>query len=191
MDVGLPRETQQIDRVMEAFAKRYLECNRSMFISDGMSSCAVSIIAMFIVIRSPLYPRLQPYHAPYRCVQQIQQAKNDEGRLCPEYKTSRCLSRGPGSERKIDPALPLLISLPQYFYDNIVFAPFIFVEDPLEVNLQRTSDAGQSRVMSGIAPQHSLPGNGSSVNLLGKSNKIDPYYLIAKASHLQYCRALF
>ena len=65
MDVGLPRETQQIDRVMEAFAKRYLECNRSMFISDGMSSCAVSIIAMFIVIRSPLYPRLQPYHAPY------------------------------------------------------------------------------------------------------------------------------
>jgi Sec7-like guanine-nucleotide exchange factor len=38
MDVGLPRETQQIDRVMEAFANRYLACNRSLFISDGMFS---------------------------------------------------------------------------------------------------------------------------------------------------------
>ena len=37
MDVGLPRETQQIDRVLEAFASRYLGCNRSLFISDGMS----------------------------------------------------------------------------------------------------------------------------------------------------------
>jgi hypothetical protein len=37
MDVGLPRETQQIDRVMEAFANRYLGSNRSLFISDGMS----------------------------------------------------------------------------------------------------------------------------------------------------------
>ena len=67
MDVVLPRETQQIDRVMEAFAKRYLECNRSLFVDDGMS-CAVSIIeiiAILIVIRSSLYPRLQPYHAPY------------------------------------------------------------------------------------------------------------------------------
>lgn len=36
MDVGLPRETQQIDRVMETFANRYLVCNRSLFISDGM-----------------------------------------------------------------------------------------------------------------------------------------------------------
>jgi Sec7-like guanine-nucleotide exchange factor len=38
MDVGLPRETQQIDRVMEAFASRYLICNRSLFTSDGMFS---------------------------------------------------------------------------------------------------------------------------------------------------------
>jgi Sec7-like guanine-nucleotide exchange factor len=36
MDVGLPRETQQIDRVMEAFAKRYQQCNTDLFVSDGM-----------------------------------------------------------------------------------------------------------------------------------------------------------
>ena len=35
MEVGLPRETQQIDRVIEAFAARYLECNPSLFVSEG------------------------------------------------------------------------------------------------------------------------------------------------------------
>lgn len=35
MDVGLPKETQQIDRVVEAFAQRYCECNRNIFTSDG------------------------------------------------------------------------------------------------------------------------------------------------------------
>lgn len=35
MDVGLPKETQQIDRVMEAFAAQYQECNPSLFLSSG------------------------------------------------------------------------------------------------------------------------------------------------------------
>lgn len=35
MDVGLPRETQQIDRVMEAFAERYRQCHPSLFVSEG------------------------------------------------------------------------------------------------------------------------------------------------------------
>lgn len=35
MDVGLPRETQQIDRVIEAFAARYVQCNPNLFTSDG------------------------------------------------------------------------------------------------------------------------------------------------------------
>ncbi|KAL1748872.1 hypothetical protein HDZ31DRAFT_28634, partial [Schizophyllum fasciatum] len=34
MDVGLPRETQQIDRVIEAFAQRYVVCNPSLFTSN-------------------------------------------------------------------------------------------------------------------------------------------------------------
>ena len=37
MDVGLPRETQQIDRVVEAFAARYVQCNPNLFSSDGES----------------------------------------------------------------------------------------------------------------------------------------------------------
>lgn len=37
MDVGLPRETQQIDRVIEAFGNRYLSCNPDLFSSKGVS----------------------------------------------------------------------------------------------------------------------------------------------------------
>ena len=35
MDARLPRETQQIDRVMEAFATRYNECNEGIWSQDG------------------------------------------------------------------------------------------------------------------------------------------------------------
>jgi Sec7-like guanine-nucleotide exchange factor len=35
MDVALPRETQQIDRVMEAFATRYTQCNPDLFTQPG------------------------------------------------------------------------------------------------------------------------------------------------------------
>jgi Sec7-like guanine-nucleotide exchange factor len=35
MDVRLPRETQQIDRVMEAFARRYNECNDGIWGQEG------------------------------------------------------------------------------------------------------------------------------------------------------------
>lgn len=38
MEVGLPRETQQIDRVMEAFASRYMFCNPGIFTSEGKST---------------------------------------------------------------------------------------------------------------------------------------------------------
>ena len=74
----------------------------------------------------------------------------------------------------------------QYYYDNIVFAPFIFVEDPVEANLQRNLDSGPYRSPSRFPAQYSLPGNGGTVTLLGKTDKIDPYYLIVKASDLQY-----
>jgi Sec7-like guanine-nucleotide exchange factor len=35
MHVGLPRETQQIDRVIEAFAFRYSQCNLDLFGPHG------------------------------------------------------------------------------------------------------------------------------------------------------------
>jgi Sec7-like guanine-nucleotide exchange factor len=38
LEVGLPKETQQIDRVIEAFAKRYIQCNPSLYLSEGNNS---------------------------------------------------------------------------------------------------------------------------------------------------------
>lgn len=73
------------------------------------------------------------------------------------------------------------LTLSQCFYDNIVFAPFIFIEDPLDVNGQRgLVPEAISRRMSTI--NMASPGglNGSGSTLLGKSNKIDPYYLITR-----------
>lgn len=38
MAAKLPTETQQIDRVMEAFAKRFNECHPELFCDPGMRS---------------------------------------------------------------------------------------------------------------------------------------------------------
>jgi len=35
MHVGLPRETQQIDRVIESFAARYSQCNLGLIVPQG------------------------------------------------------------------------------------------------------------------------------------------------------------
>jgi Sec7-like guanine-nucleotide exchange factor len=35
MELYLPKETQQIDRVMEAFAQRYHDCNPRLFTTSG------------------------------------------------------------------------------------------------------------------------------------------------------------
>jgi Sec7-like guanine-nucleotide exchange factor len=46
MHVGLPRETQQIDRVIEAFAARYAECNPNLFAEDQAYVLAFSLIML-------------------------------------------------------------------------------------------------------------------------------------------------
>ena len=65
-----------------------------------------------------------------------------------------------------------------------MFAPFIFVEDPVEANLQRNLDSVPGRSLSSVpcAALFCQENGGSTVTLLGKTDKIDPYYLIVKAS---------
>jgi hypothetical protein len=67
----------------------------------------------------------------------------------------------------------------QCFFDNIVFAPFIFIEDPLDINGQRgLIPEGVSKIGS----QGASPVNGSATTLLGRASKIDPYFLITHVS---------
>jgi hypothetical protein len=75
-----------------------------------------------------------------------------------------------------------LMTAPQCFYDNTVFAPFIFIEDPLdegnvEGNLTRPSTS------SGLPSPMIQSGNA----LLSRP-KIDPYYLITNVSASHYSR---
>jgi hypothetical protein len=75
--------------------------------------------------------------------------------------------------------VPSIVS--QCFFDNIVFAPFIFIEDPLDLNptLPPSLDGAPSRRGSTFASPN---GNISAGAGLLKSNRIDPYYLIIRVS---------
>jgi hypothetical protein len=67
------------------------------------------------------------------------------------------------------------ISYLQYFFDNVVFAPFIFIEDPVDVNgqLGLTPDVARAAITS---PTSVISANSSMTFKIG--NKVDPYYLI-------------
>ncbi|KAJ7225791.1 hypothetical protein GGX14DRAFT_641034 [Mycena pura] len=147
MHVGLPRETQQIDRVMEAFAAQYLECNPNLFTSDD-----------------------HPYVLAFSLIMLHTDAFNKSNKRKMSKADYIKNTRLPG-------VAPEVLNC---FYDNIVVTPFIFIEDPLDVNGQRgiVSSDGPSRSFSmGNSLSASASGSGSS--LLGKANKVDPYYLIA------------
>ncbi|KAH9857871.1 hypothetical protein C2E23DRAFT_151726 [Lenzites betulinus] len=149
MDVGLPRETQQIDRVIEAFAARYVQCNPNLFSSDD-----------------------HPYILAFSLIMLHTDAFNKSNKrkmTKPDYIRN---TRLPG-------VAPEVLDC---YYDNIVFAPFIFIEDPLDVNGQRglVPEAISRRMSTLNAPSPGGLNTGSTSTLLGKNNKIDPYYLIAR-----------
>ncbi|KAL0950980.1 hypothetical protein HGRIS_007727 [Hohenbuehelia grisea] len=140
LDVGLPRETQQIDRVIEAFAVRYLQCNPDLFTSDD-----------------------HPYILAFSLIMLHTDAFNKSNK--------RKMTKADYVRNTRLPGVPSEVL--DCFYDNIVFAPFIFIEDPLDVNGQRGfSSEGLSR-KSSVA----LFGNVSN-GVPARSNKVDPYYLI-------------
>ncbi|KAK0465410.1 uncharacterized protein EV420DRAFT_1514239 [Desarmillaria tabescens] len=143
MDVGLPRETQQIDRVMEAFAHQYVSCHPNLFTSED-----------------------HPYILAFSLIMLHTDAFNKSNKRKMTKADYVKNTRLPGVSSEVLDC----------FYDNIVFAPFIFVEDPLDINGQRGFVSEGSRInlsVSGTSP------NGSGSGILGKGNKVDPYYLIS------------
>ncbi|KAF8898568.1 hypothetical protein BD779DRAFT_20980 [Infundibulicybe gibba] len=144
MDVGLPRETQQIDRVIEAFAARYLQCNPRLFTSED-----------------------HPYILAFSLIMLHTDAFNKSNKRKMSKADYIKNTRLPG-------VAPEVLDC---FYDNIVFAPFIFIEDPLDVNGQRgvLSEQNSSRVLSSYS-LNSIPNSANGTP--GRGNKVDPYYLI-------------
>lgn len=138
MHIGLPRETQQIDRVIEAFSKRYVECNPDIFMSDDI-----------------------PYILAFSLIMLHTDAFNKSNKrkmTKVDYQKNTAISG----------VIPEVLDC---FYDNIVFAPFIFIEDPMDP-LRPSIDGSLSRPPSATIPMTPIGGN-----LLSRP-KIDPYYLI-------------
>ncbi|KZT74714.1 hypothetical protein DAEQUDRAFT_807047 [Daedalea quercina L-15889] len=146
MDVGLPRETQQIDRVIEAFASRYVHCNPNLYTSDD-----------------------HPYILAFSLIMLHTDAFNKHNKHKMTKADYMKNTRLPGVPPEVLDC----------FYDNIVFAPFIFIEDPEDVNGGARGimpDAVNARRMS----VYNIPPTPGSSTLLGKSSRIDPYYLITR-----------
>ncbi|KIJ68274.1 hypothetical protein HYDPIDRAFT_146169 [Hydnomerulius pinastri MD-312] len=123
MDIGLPRETQQIDRVMEAFASSLIMLHTDAFNKSNRRKMTKA-----------------------------------------DYMKNTTL---PGT-------IPEVLDC---FYDNIVFAPFIFIEDPFDAN------GNVNGVVEGTLTRPStssgLPSPMVSTgNTILSRPKIDPYYLI-------------
>lgn len=73
------------------------------------------------------------------------------------------------------------MAVPQCFYDNIVFAPFIFIEDPLDFEGSVEGNVTRPSTSSGLPSPMIQSGN----TILSKP-KIDPYYLITNVSILHH-----
>ncbi|KAG0709032.1 hypothetical protein DFH29DRAFT_993870 [Suillus ampliporus] len=139
MHIGLPRETQQIDRVMEAFAKRYVECNPDIFMSDDI-----------------------PYILAFSLIMLHTDAFNKSNKrkmTKVDYQKNTAVSG----------VIPEVLDC---FYDNIVFAPFIFIEDPMDPP-HPSVDGSLSRPPTSTG----LPMTPVGGTLLSRP-RIDPYYLI-------------
>lgn len=69
MQMSLPRETQQIDRIIEAFANRYEECEPGLFTNKGEYSARSRIDHTLILLRQYLCSGVLDDDATYRRVQ--------------------------------------------------------------------------------------------------------------------------
>lgn len=146
MHVGLPRETQQIDRVIESFSIRYSQCNPGLIVpQDNAYILAFSLI----MLHTDAFNK-----------------SNKHKMTKADYIKNTSL---PG-------VAPEVLDC---FFDNTVFAPFIFIEDPLDLNstLPPSLDGAPSRRGSTFVPPN---GNASAGTSLLKNNRIDPYYLIIR-----------
>lgn len=155
MEVELPKETQQIDRVLQAFANRYHECNPGVYASPGKLNIS-----------------LLPSHTDTYCVLDETYFiafsililhtdvfnKNNKHKMQKNDYTKNTRGQGVADE------------ILECFYDNISYTPFIHVEDDLDINGERIV-ARKARKNIFSKP---------STDSLGKPSRepVDPYTLI-------------
>lgn len=137
MEAELPKETQQIDRVLQAFANRYHECNPGIYASPDE---AYFVAFSLLILHTDVFNKNNKHK-----MQKLDYTKN---------------ARGTGVADEIL----------ECFYDNILYTPFIHVEDDLDINGERIVAHGSKR---------NLLTRGSTDVVRRKTHEpVDPYTLI-------------
>ena len=152
MDTHLPKETQQIDRVLNAFAERYQICNPRLF--DSQATPYVLSFAL-IMLHTDRFNQ------------------NNKNKM-----TKTQFIKNTTSEHTSRVAPDVL----EYFYDNIICTPFIMVEDELESGLSKscpttpleTPPSGRNGSLSAMSQTGSYFGKkGMDLYPLIMENKLD------------------
>lgn len=148
MEVELPKETQQIDRFLQAFADRYHECNPGIFASEGMNILMFYLTALtfldqaYFIVFSILILHTDVFN------------KNNKRKMQkPDYVKN---TRGEGIAEDIL----------ECFYENISYTPFIHIED---------ANLGTRHLPK---PRRALFRSVSSESLRPSREPVDPYALI-------------
>ncbi|OAS99302.1 guanyl-nucleotide exchange factor, variant [Blastomyces dermatitidis ER-3] len=135
MEVELPKETQQIDRVVQSFADRYHECNPGIYSSTEQ---AYFIAFSLLILHTDVFN------------------KNNKRKMQkPDYVRN---TQGEG----------IAVEILECFYENIIYTPFIHVED--ELNLSRLMAPKTRKPLLKVASADNLPSF--------SRDPIDPYALI-------------
>ena len=159
MRVELPRETQQIDRLLEKFADRYHECNPGIFCSSGRSKpprgggcedveANVLIEQAYFIAFSLLILQTDAFN------------KNNKHKMQRHDYIKNTHEHGEGISEDI-------LSC---FYDNICYTPFIHVEEDL--------DTAAGRVPTQKTRKGKLARGTSDTARKPLKEPIDPYMLI-------------
>ncbi|KAI4286887.1 MAG: hypothetical protein L6R35_003856 [Caloplaca aegaea] len=137
MEAELPKETQQIDRVLQAFANRYHECNPGIYASPDE---AYFIAFSLLILHTDVFN------------------KNNKHKMQKRDYTKNARGTGVADE------------VLECFYDNILYTPFIHVDDDLDINGERIIAHGSKRNL--------LTKGGTDVVKRRSHEPVDPYTLI-------------
>ncbi|KAL8858463.1 MAG: hypothetical protein Q9178_004961 [Gyalolechia marmorata] len=137
MEAELPKETQQIDRVLQAFANRYHECNPGIYASPDE---AYFIAFSLLILHTDVFNKNNKHK-----MQKTDYTKN---------------ARGTGVADEIL----------ECFYDNILYTPFIHVEDDIDISGERIVAHNSRKTL--------LPKASTDVIRKKPNEPVDPYSLI-------------
>jgi hypothetical protein len=146
LEVDLPKETQQIDRVLQGFAERYEECNPGIF--DNADNAYLMSFSLLLL------------HSDFH-------NKNNKRKMSKADYLKNLRGQGTADE------------ILDCFYDNVIYTPFIRVEDEQDIMAVRSRRTNRKTARAAKAAKLAIK-NGPSDGTRKNTSKepLDPYTLI-------------